>query len=55
MIDVVHCGLTRAYPDFSRDDLLDLEAAFPELIAALGAIARQTGLFTAAEETTPGE
>ena len=25
MIDVVHAGLSRAYPDFSRDDLLDLE------------------------------
>ncbi|MGO8740071.1 hypothetical protein [Rhodoblastus sp.] len=55
MIDVVHCGLTRAYPDLSRDDLLDLEAAFPELIAALGAIAKQTGLFTAADGQTPGE
>jgi hypothetical protein len=55
MIDVVHCGLTRAYPDLTRDDLLDLEASFPELVAALGLIARQTGLFTAAEEQTPGE
>ncbi|HUO54276.1 MAG TPA: hypothetical protein VMU18_06030 [Rhodoblastus sp.] len=55
MIDVVHCGLTRAYPDLSRDDLLDLEAAFPELVSALAAIARQTGLFAAAEAQSPGE
>ncbi|MCI4680175.1 hypothetical protein K9U39_10965 [Rhodoblastus acidophilus] len=55
MIDVVHCGLTRAYPDFSRDDLLDREAAFPELVAALGVIARQTGLFAAPEAQAPGE
>lgn len=55
MIDVVHCGLTRAYPDFSRDDLLDLEAGFAELVAALAVIAKQTGLFAAAEAQPPGE
>src|SRR6266581_519545 len=49
MIDVVHCGLTRAYPDFLRDDLLDLEAGFTELVAALAVIAKQTGLFAATE------
>ncbi len=46
MIDVVHAGLSRAYPDFSREDLLDLEAGFAHLIAALATIARQTGLFS---------
>ncbi|WP_298421060.1 hypothetical protein [Rhodoblastus sp.] len=55
MIDVVHCGLTRAYPDFSRDDLLDQQAGFAELVAALTVIAAQTGLFTAADPQTPGE
>jgi len=55
MIEVVHAGLTRAYPDLSRDDVLDLEAGFSELIAALAAIARQTGLFTTAESGAPGE
>lgn len=55
MIDVVLAGLSRAYPDFSRDDLLDLEAGFAELIAALAVIARQTGLFSATEHPTPGE
>lgn len=49
MIEVVHCGLTRAYPGFSRDELLDLEAGFSELAAALAVIARQTGLFSAVE------
>ena len=55
MIDVVHAGLSRAYPGFSRDDLLDLEAGFAELVAALAAIARQTGLFAPVEQQTPGE
>ena len=41
MIDVVHCGLSRAYPAFSREDVLDLEAGFAELIAALAVIARR--------------
>lgn len=49
MIEVVHCGLTRAYPAISRDDVLDLEAGFAELAAALAVIARQTGLFSAVE------
>jgi hypothetical protein len=55
MIDVVHSGLTRAYPDFSRDEVLDLQAGFAELIAALAVIARQTGLFAATENPPPGE
>jgi hypothetical protein len=55
MIDVVHCGLTRAYPDFTRDDLLDLAGGFTELIAALGIIARQTGLFAPADAPQAGE
>jgi hypothetical protein len=55
MIDVVHSGLTRAYPEFSRDEVLDLQAGFAELIAALAVIARQTGLFAATENPPPGE
>jgi hypothetical protein len=55
MIDVVHAGLSRAHPDLSRDDLLDLEAGFAELIAALAVIARQTGLFAEVEHSPPGE
>jgi hypothetical protein len=55
MVDVVHSGLSRAYPAFSREDLLDLEAGFAELIAALAVIARQTGLFAAQESPLPGE
>jgi hypothetical protein len=55
MIDVVHAGLSRAHPELSRDDLLDLEAGFAELIAALGVIARQTGLFAEVDQPTPGE
>jgi hypothetical protein len=55
MIDVVHSGLTRAYPDFSREEVLDLEAGFTELIAALAVIARQTGLFAPTENPPLGE
>jgi hypothetical protein len=55
MIDVVHSGLTRAYPEISRDEVLDLQAGFAELIAALAVIARQTGLFAATENHPPGE
>jgi hypothetical protein len=54
MIDVVHAGLSRAHPDLTRDDLLDLEAGFADLAGALAIIAKQTGLFAPAE-TTPGE
>jgi len=55
MIEIVHAGLSRAYPDFTRDDLLDCEAGFAELAGALAVIAKQTGLFTPAETSTPGE
>lgn len=48
IIDVVHTALTRAYPAMTRDDLLDREATFPELITAVAIVARQTGLFAAA-------
>jgi hypothetical protein len=52
MIDVVHAALTRAYPQMTRDDLLDREASFAQLVVSISVIARQTGLFAAA---TPGE
>ena len=55
MIDVVHSGLTRAYPDVSREDVLDFQAGFADLVAALAVIARQTGLFTPTENPPPGE
>jgi hypothetical protein len=55
MIDVVHAGLSRAHPDFTRENLLDLEAGFADLIAALAVIARQTGLFAEVENPSPGE
>ena len=55
MIDVVQAGLSRAHPELTRDDLLDLEAGFAELIAALAVIARQTGLFAEVENSSPGE
>jgi len=55
MIDVVHSGLSRAYPEFTRDDLLDLEAGFADLAGALAIIAQQTGLFTPGEAPPAGE
>lgn len=55
MIDVVHSGLSRAYPEILRDEVLDLQTGFAELIAALATIARQTGLFAQTENAPPGE
>jgi len=55
MLDLVHCGLTRAYPELERDHLLDLQAGLSDLVAALGVIARQTGLFSPAEASSSGE
>jgi hypothetical protein len=55
MIDVVHAGLSRAHPDLTRENLLDFEVSFAELIAALAVIARQTGLFAEVENPPPGE
>jgi hypothetical protein len=55
MIDVVHAGLSRAYPEFTRDDLLDLEAGFADLAGALAVISQQTGLFTTGEAKSLGE
>jgi hypothetical protein len=55
MIDVVHCGLTRAYPGFSREGLLDLQAGLAELVAALAVVAKQTGLFSPMDAPLAGE
>ncbi len=55
MIEVVYSGLSRAYPDISRDEVLDLQAGFADLIAALAVIARQTGLFAPTENPSLGE
>jgi hypothetical protein len=52
MIDVVHAALTRAYPQMTRDDLLDREATLAQLVVSISVIARQTGLFAPA---SPGE
>ena len=55
MIDVVHSGLTRAYPELTRETVLDLQASFAELIATLAVIARQTGLFAPMDDAPLGE
>jgi hypothetical protein len=39
----------------ARDDVLDLEAGFTDLVAALAVIAGQTGLFAPMEAQPPGE
>ena len=38
MIAVVHAGLSRAYPAFSRDEMLDLAAGFAELKRSINGI-----------------
>lgn len=55
MIDVVHSGLTRAYPELTRETVLDLQSSFAELIATLAVIARQTGLFAPMDDAPLGE
>lgn len=57
IVTVVHAALTRAYPDLSREDFLDLSISTPELIGALGVVTKQTGFFRPAPagETQAGE
>ena len=55
IIAIVHAALTRAYPDLTREEFLDLPASMTELIAALGVVTRQTGLFKPAEDAAVGE
>ena len=53
IVGVVHAALTRAYPDLSREEFLDLPASTPELVAALTVVTRQTGFFKPGD--APGE
>jgi hypothetical protein len=60
VVDIICTALTRAYLDVTVDDILDLDASFGELFAAIAVVAKQTGLFVAAPsgeaqgaETTP--
>ncbi len=53
IIDVVHVGLTRAYPTLSREEFLDLPISTSELIGALAVVMRQTRFFNPAEEASP--
>jgi len=56
IVATVHAALTRAYPDATIDEVLDLGASFSELVAALAIVARQTGLFAqTSSENAPGE
>lgn len=49
IVSVVHAALTRAYPNLTREDFLDLAISTPELIGALGTVTRQTGFFKPSE------
>jgi hypothetical protein len=49
IVAVVHAALTRAYPNLTRDEFLDLAISTPELIGALGVVTRQTGFFKPAD------
>jgi hypothetical protein len=53
LVNVVHGALTRAYPQLSRDEFLDLPIRLEELFAAIPVVAQQCGFFKAAD--APGE
>ena len=53
-IDIVAASLSRDHPALSRETLLGIEATPAELIAAVDAIARLSGL-VAEEGAAPGE
>jgi hypothetical protein len=52
IIAIVHGALTRAYPDMTRDEFLDLPISAWELISALPPIIRQTRYFNTAEKAS---
>jgi hypothetical protein len=52
IIDVVHVGLTRAYPTLTREDFLDLPISTVELIGAVAPVMRQTRYFNPVEEAS---
>src|SRR5208283_2675611 len=56
LIDIVHVSLTRAYPALSRDEFLDLPIKTTELIAAIWAALKQSGLQSESDVgEAPGE
>ena len=51
-VSVIVIGLRRAYPDVTRDDVLDLTGNVEELVAASTVVLEQAG---GKKESTPGE
>ena len=56
-LEVAHMALTRACPELSKDDFLDMAVETGELLMAIPVIMQQTGMFKKAApgELKPGE
>lgn len=56
-LDIIAAALTRAHPDFRRDDLMEMRVNQMQLLKAMDVIIKQTGIFESvkAEAATPGE
>lgn len=50
VIEPVFWGLTRAHPKLTMDEFLDMPISDMELIAALGVVQKQSGLFIPAQK-----
>jgi hypothetical protein len=53
LLRLIHAALTRAYPDATLDDLLDMEITMDELIQAVNVVMRQTRAFKMADRDAP--
>lgn len=50
MLDIVATGLSRAYPDVTRDTLLELDGDYPALLRAASKIGQLAGLLPGDDE-----
>lgn len=57
LLEIAYVALTRAAPELTREQFMDMPVTLPELIEAFSVIAQQTGVFqkTGEGEMTPGE
>jgi hypothetical protein len=53
LCEVVYQGLTRAHPELTREQFLDLAATDLELFTAFLTVRRQSGIFVPAAEAPP--
>lgn len=52
LLTIAFTAITKAKPDFKKEEFEELHITLPELITAFSTIAQQTGIFT---RGTPGE